>query len=159
MQTLHLMCDIIPELNKLSKIFQDDNFEYTQAKFHIENTKSYLKRLLHDCKQVSTLESFENDLDTVLKDYITTERGRAASSFEFYSDLYEPYLQMLIDCINERFPTSIIVEAIGLFDPAHFESVEGLESGKMLLSELYSHLQNDPSLSFDMTTAEKEWAV
>ena len=73
MQTLHFMCDIIPELNKLSKIFQGDNIEYTQPKFHIENMKSYLKRLLHDCKQASTLESFENDLDTVLKNYTTTE--------------------------------------------------------------------------------------
>ena len=81
------MCDIMPELNKLSKIFQGDNFAYTRAKFHIENTKPYLKRLLHDHKQASTLESFENNLDTVLKDYITTEWGRAASSFEFYSDL------------------------------------------------------------------------
>ena len=64
-QTLYFMCDIMPELNKLLKIFQGDNFEYTRAKFHIENTKSYLKRLLHDRKQAPTLESFENDLDTV----------------------------------------------------------------------------------------------
>ena len=118
-----------------------------------------MKRLLHDCKQASTLESFENDLDTVLKDYIATEQGRATSSFEFYSDLYEPYLQILIDCIDERFPISNIVEAIGLFDPVHSESVEGLENGKMPLLELYLHLQNDPSLSLNLTTAESEWAV
>ena len=49
-QTLYFMCDIMHELNKLSKIFQGDNFEYTRAKFDIENTKSYLKQLLHDCK-------------------------------------------------------------------------------------------------------------
>ena len=158
-RTLYFMCDIMPELNKLSKNFQGDNFEYTRAKFHIENTKLFLKRLLHDCKQASKLESFKNDLDTVLKDYITTERGRAASSFDFYSDLYEPYLQMLIDCIDERFPISNIVEVIELFDPVHFESMEGLESGKMSLFELCSQLQNDPSLSFDLTTAESEWAV
>ena len=29
----------------------------------------------------------------------------------------------------------------------------------MSLFELYSHLQNDPSLSFNLTTAESEWAV
>ena len=121
--------------------------------------KSYLKQLLHDRKQASTLESFENDLDTALKDYITTEQGRATSSFEFHSDMYEPYLQMLIDCIDERFPICNIVEAVGLFDPAHSESVEGLESGKMSLFELYLHLQNNPSLSFDLATAESEWAV
>ena len=89
-----------------------------------------MKRLLHDRKQASTLESFENDLDTVLKDYIATKQGRAASSFEFYSDLYEPYLQMLIDCIDERFPISNIVEAIGLLDPVHSESVEGRERNR-----------------------------
>ena len=96
---------------------------------------------------------------TVLKDYITTEQGGANSSFEFYSDLYEQYLQMLIDCYNERFPICNIVEAIELFDPVHSESVEGLESGEMSLFELYLHLQNDPSLSFNLATAESEWAV
>ena len=65
---------------------------------------------------------------------------------------------MLIDCIDERFPVSNIVEAVGSFDSAHSESVEGLESGKMLF-ELYLHLQNDPSSSFNLTTAESEWAV
>ena len=140
---LCILCAILClNLTSYQKIFKVITFEYTRAKFHIENTKPYLKRLLHDHKQASTLESFENNLDTVLKDYITTERGRAASSFEFYSDLYEPYLQMLINCIDERFPISNIVGALGLFDPAHSESVEGLESGKMLLFELYSHLQN-----------------
>ena len=29
-------------------------------------------------------------------------------SFEFYSDFYEAYLQMLTDCIVERFPISIL---------------------------------------------------
>ena len=72
-QTLYFMHDVMPELNKLLKIFQGDNFEYTRAKLQIENTKSYLKQLFHDHKQASTLESFENDLDTVVKDYITTE--------------------------------------------------------------------------------------
>ena len=52
------------EINKLSKIFQGYNFEYTRAKFHIENTKSYLKQLLHDRKQASTPESLKSDLDT-----------------------------------------------------------------------------------------------
>ena len=66
---------------------------------------------------------------------------------------------MLIDWFNERFPISNIVEAVELFNPAHSESVEGLESGKMSLSELYSHLQNDPTLSFNLATAESEWAV
>ena len=96
---------------------------------------------------------------TVLKDYITTEQGGATSSFEFYSDLYEQSLKMLIDWFNERFPISNIVEVVELFNPAYSESVEGLESGKMSLSELYSHLQNDPSLSFNLATAESEWAV
>ena len=80
-------------------------------------------------------------------------------SFEFYSDFYEAYLQMLTDCIVERFPISNIVEAVGLFDLAHSESVGDLESGKVSLFELYSYLQNDPSLSFDLTTTESEWAV
>ena len=53
---------------------------------------------------------------------------------------------MLIDYIDERFPVSNIVEAVGSFDSAHSESVEGLESGKMSLFELYLHLQNDPSI-------------
>ena len=44
-QTLYFMCDIMPELNKLAKMFQADNFDYTHAKFHIENTS----HILHAC--------------------------------------------------------------------------------------------------------------
>ena len=158
-QTLYFMCDIMPELNKLAKMFQADNFDYTRAKFHIENTKSYFARLLQDPHQAKNLQNLDHDMDTILKDFLTEDRGREAANFDFDKDLYRPYLNALTESIDNRFPATEIMEAFSMFDPSNTDTSDAYDNGKNCLISILSKSENDPTLYFDHSQAEVEWSI
>ena len=144
------MCDIMPELNKLAKMFQKDDFDYLR----VENSKSYFSRLLVDYNSCKVLQTFNNDVINVLNDFITEDRGRG--TFDFRNDLYKPYLQALIESIDQRFLSTDVLETFGIFDPTNCEDAEVYDAVRSL-DLLSLHTQDDPTLTFDCATAEAEW--
>ena len=155
--TLYFMCDIMPELIKLAKLFQSDNFDYARVKFHINGSKDYFARLVEDENQAKTFMTVDNDIDSILSDFISSDRGRHAHNFHFYYDVAKPYLASLINNLGKRFPSMDTVDAFRMFEARRVAEYEIYENGMTNLQTLLVAASEDEAFNIDATVAETEW--
>ena len=74
------------------------------------------------------------NMDTILKDFLTEERlGERLLISISITTLYRPYLNALIESIDNRFPAIEIMEVFGMFDPSNIDTSDAYNNGKNCL--------------------------
>ncbi|MCO5569033.1 hypothetical protein L7F22_022739 [Adiantum nelumboides] len=142
---IHLLADVLYDLNVLSKHFQEEEVDIACISAYIEVTMSSLRRkfLEEDFgKSTKYLKQFMTDVETGSWIY-TNESGEVYiheleyakipgkdkrgmfidcgdGDVESCKQLARSFVQTLIDCLNERFPDVYFLNATKLFSPQFY---------------------------------------
>ena len=167
---LNMLADVLIELNKLNRKFQEDNIDVTTLGITIDHTLNTLKRYF--CRPDSFadgatyLSKFLEDsrdgfLESIDKEGITHRHDllyipipdehmsqpmatRIDGSLDSCIQLTRNYVQVLIESFNSRFPDLHLFNAARLFSPCHYPSDLYVRetNAKQWLERLFSHLQH-----------------
>ena len=129
------MCDIMPELNKLAKIFQLNNFDYAKVNDLLKALHMYFDTLISNQDKAKSFQEAGSALAS-LSDFVTKVRGQNSDNFDFYKDIPKPYLRSLKSNLEKRFPSMEIVEAFGILNQQHATEHDLYETGMQRLHSL-----------------------
>ncbi|KAE8293775.1 hypothetical protein D5F01_LYC06711 [Larimichthys crocea] len=130
--TLLMLCDILPLLSKLSRLFQRTEVDFTHIDANVTATIEALRTLK------STPGSNFRDLDQFLKDSSTVANIRYshAQMDQFMKSIYLPFLDNIIKNLQERFPDVMLLSAFNIFNP--IEADMDQQHNLQLLCEHYT---------------------
>ena len=118
--SLYLLCDILPHLNRLSCMFQSADIDLSLVQPHVLATVTKLKQLREN--PGNYLKALDHELSTSLKDWDFNASDEAKASFK--SSIQIPYVDALIDNINNRFGDAGLISAFSIFDPTKLPQSE-----------------------------------
>ena len=108
--TLHLMCDVLPLLSRLSKVFQTATIDICQVRPQLNACLDRVKALLE------TPGPIEATLDDLLKKMPGVSVPENAHD-KFEKQVRRPFLEAILTCLPARFPDVPLLEAFNIFDP------------------------------------------
>ena len=111
--TLHLLCDTLPHLSRLSKLFQRQEINLAHVEPMVTATLNAVRNLQQE--RGPHLKKVDELLRTVLREHniSATDHQRA----EFDRSIRQKFLKTLEDHIVSRFPNNSIITALSVFDP------------------------------------------
>ncbi len=96
--TLYMMCDVLPKVARLSRIFQLSAIDLSQLNAHVSVTVQSLNELInHSGDNFSKLKS---DIETKLSPYNITYSPEAESRFQ--NQIQKPFIKALVENIENR---------------------------------------------------------
>ena len=133
--TLYMMCDALPKVYRLSRLFQLSNIDLAELHSHVQTTVNGLNGLnSHSGENFSQLDS---DLASTLAPYNIPHSPEATSRFFFYH-IQKPFLHALVENIKERLPDTDVFTNFEIFNPLKLtHTVEDM------CSEKYGEMQVD----------------
>ncbi|MCO5567614.1 hypothetical protein L7F22_021308 [Adiantum nelumboides] len=142
---IHLLADVLHDLNVLNKHFQEDNVDIASISAYIEVTLSslrrkfleddfgkgtkFLKKFMSDTEDCSLRHVNESGVEFVHsllyetipgKDKDNEPLDRGSGDVESCKQLAINFVQKVIECINERFPYVYFLNATKLFSPQFY---------------------------------------
>ncbi|MCO5573711.1 hypothetical protein L7F22_027485 [Adiantum nelumboides] len=142
---IHLLADVLHDLNVLNKHFQEDNVDIASISAFIEVTLSslrrkfleddfgkgtkFLKKFMSDTEDCSLRHVNESGVEFVHsllyetipgKDKDNEPLDRGSGDVESCKQLAINFVQKVIECINERFPDVYFLNATKLFSPQFY---------------------------------------
>ena len=119
MATLFLLCDVLPYVCFLSRLFQKESIDLAEIGKAVNTTLCLLRPYQSGCNPNGHLVTLDKQLDTVdgaLKDYVSPPSPFDKERFE--RDIQGPFITKLCKNIEQRFPDVELLEAFTLFDPS-----------------------------------------
>lgn len=142
---IHMLADVLHDMNMLSKQFQADIVDISSITTCIDVCTTSLRRKFlgqEFGKGSLYLKKFMSDTDSGILQHVNEEGKIYAHALSYARipgkdkkgipldpfagdvmtcvDLAKSFVQMVIDCINERFPDVFLFNAVKLFSPQHY---------------------------------------
>ncbi|XP_076103623.1 zinc finger protein 862-like [Mytilus galloprovincialis] len=110
--TLAMLGDVLPHLNRLSKLFQKTSVDFTLVDPLVSSTQMTLLRLLeYPADHMTNLPTrFEQ-----LEEYGV--KGSETDITSFKERIYHQYINNVVENLHQRFPDTNILDALSVFDP------------------------------------------
>ena len=116
MAMLFLLCDVLPHVCFLSRLFQKESIDLAELHKAVDTTLQLLHPYRSGCLSNGHLASLEVQLNGSLKDYITFPSLSDKEHVEH--DIQEPFITKLCENIEHRFPDIELLDAFTIFDPS-----------------------------------------
>ncbi|XP_071169572.1 zinc finger protein 862-like [Mytilus edulis] len=110
--SIHMMSDILPHLARLSKTFQKTDIDFTLIETLVSATQITITKLIEQPGHY--MQSLPTCLDS-LSEYGV--RLRQSDIDNFKRDIYQPYLENVIQNLHDRFPDNPVLDALSVMDP------------------------------------------
>ena len=110
--TLYMMCDVLPIVNRLSRILQAKDIDLSQLHGLVSSTVDGLKGL--KTSNGVYLGKIETDITGSLSDFNISFTSNMKTLFR--TSIYLPFLDSLIKHIQERLPDTSLFAAFSIFD-------------------------------------------
>ena len=119
MATLFLLCDVLPHVCFLSRLFQRESIDLAELGKSVNTTLCLLRPYQFGCNPDDYLAKLDKQLDTIdgaLKCYVSPPSPADKKRFE--CEIQGPFIKKLCKNIEQRFPEVELLEAFTLFDPS-----------------------------------------
>ncbi|XP_066298487.1 zinc finger protein 862-like [Branchiostoma lanceolatum] len=138
--TLYLLCDVLPQISSLSKIFQQKSLDLTEVQTTVEAKKKIVREARDAPIVGGRLEELDHDLGRQgrLHDLEIQDSPKQRQEF---AALRRNFVDNIIDNLEECFPQMELLSAFSILDPAHLpETMTGDYGWESIntLSEFYS---------------------
>ena len=146
--TLYFLSDVLPQLSKLSLVFQAASVDFSLIKPQVSVTIATIKRF----KTVSG--PFYKTVDEALKQldiHFTPENKEA-----FEHQIAHKYVDTVVSNLEDRFPDTKLLSAFSVFDPQQVPQENKAEFGTYG-NEHIDTLSDNFQLTIDKETLEIEW--
>ena len=110
--TIAMMSDVLPHLNRLSKIFQKTTVDYSLVDPLVASTQVVLQNLLD--KPGDNMKDLPNQF-TKLAEYGVKYSDKDLENFN--NQVYKSFINNVIENLHDRFPDNTILDAFTVFDP------------------------------------------
>ena len=111
--SIYFLSDILPPLAQLSRAFQKTAIDFSMVKALVQGTKDCMRELM--TKEGECFSKFPTDAANIathgFQDYTDERMTR------FRAQVYQPYLNTLLQHLDSRFPDVGLLEAFSFFDP------------------------------------------
>ena len=144
--SLYMMSDVLPILSHLSKLFQNQNLDFSLIRPLVKSTVTQLETL----KTVPG--AFFRQVDGVITNALKDFEIRSSSKDDFKRNVYNKYLQNLCKQIEDRFPDAGLLESFSVFDSTTWPEEYLPGDGEEHIEELIKHYQ--PLVEHQATLAE-----
>ena len=134
--TLLLMCNVLPHLSRLSKLFQRKDVNLAHIEPMLISTTDVMKRL--EKERGSHLKRLNEVLDVDLRSFEIKCSGQDKSAFE---ETRKKFLLGIVKHLEDRFPQNQILSAIGVLDPKN--TPEAGFYGEKEIETLATHFDYD----------------
>ena len=115
--SLYMMCDVLPKVSRLSRIFQFSTIDMSALHMCVTTTVDALKLLLHTDGEYMT--KFGSDLTTSLASSGITHGGDGAKQ-TFHTQIVKRLIEALISNIKEQLPDTGIFSDFDVLNPLKF---------------------------------------
>ncbi|CAH1242606.1 ZNF862 [Branchiostoma lanceolatum] len=114
--TLYLLCDVLPHLSGLSKIFQQKRLDLTEVHTAVETKKEVIRLARDQPLEGRRLSELDEDLRPGGRldglDIQVSDKQR-----EDFARLRRSFIDHLLENLDERFPQTELLSAFGVLDP------------------------------------------
>ena len=114
--TLYLLCDVLPHICRLSRVFQREAIDLTELNRLVHTTLGVIQPLMQSSDPDGHLAKVGEDIDEQLSTYITPLTQSQRDSF--LNQIQKPFIQNLCDNLQQRFPDVELLDAFSIFDPS-----------------------------------------
>lgn len=110
--TLLILNEVLPHLNTLSKVFQQNKIHYSAIKPSLESTKRRITEVLSSCNPLHVLK------EALMGQYKDLELTLPSSQEEVLANLCQSYTLALEENLDRHFDQAApVLEAFGIFNP------------------------------------------
>lgn len=135
--TLLILNEVLPHLNTLSKVFQQNKIHYSAIKPSLESTKRRITEVRSSCKPLHALK------EALIGQYKDLELTLPSSQEEVLANLCQSYTLALEENLDRRFTQATpVLEAFSIFNPITLPAATdpefmeyGVESVKILAGQ------------------------
>ncbi|CAC5380134.1 SFRS16 [Mytilus coruscus] len=107
-----MLGDVLPHLNRLSKIFQKTSVDFTLVDPMVSSTQMTLLRLLENpADNMTNLPTRFQQLEEY------GVKGSETDITSFKERIYHQYINNVVENLHQRFPNTNILDALSVFDP------------------------------------------
>ena len=155
--SLYLMCDTLPIVSRLSRLFQVATIDMSVLHKHVTTTLEGLQLLLSTDGEY--LHKFDSDLTSSLASCGITFGGASDPKQHFKSEIRQPFLTAIIDNVNEHFPDTEVLERFEILNPLNRTAEEATQShfGEESVKKLANHYGNGGTPIVNSDLLENEW--
>ena len=113
--TVYLLCDVLPHICCLSRVFQREAIDLTELNRLVHTTLGVIQTLMQSCNPNGHLVKLGEDIhvDQQLSTYITPP-----TQSSFLNQIQKPFIKNLCDNLQQRFPDIELLDAFSIFDPS-----------------------------------------
>ena len=110
--TLYLLCDVLPHICRLSRIFQREAIDLTELSRLVHTTLEVLHPLMNECDPDGHLAKVEEHIEQQLSPYVTPPSQAQRDCF--LNQIQKPFIQNLCDNLQQRFPDVELLDAFSI---------------------------------------------
>ena len=136
--TLLLMCDVLPHLSRLSKLFQRKDVNLAHIEPMLNSTIDFMKRL--EKERGSHLKCLNEVLNVDLRSFEIKCSEQDKSAFE---EIRKKFLSGVVKHLEIRFPQNQILSALGVLDPKNMPEAGFVFYGEEEIETLATHFDYD----------------
>ena len=103
---LYMMCDTMPRVSRLSRLFQLSTIDMSELHKHVLTTVESLNSFISNPEAGDNFRRLETDLKSTLAPYSIHHSPEATSMF--LNNIQKPFLNALVENIKERLPDTNI---------------------------------------------------
>ena len=155
---LYLMCDVLPKVSLLSRIFQLSAIDMAELHKHVSTTLDALNQLLNIDGEF--LNKLNHDLSSSLASFDISSRASDPKQ-HFKSTVREPFLTALINNIRERLPNTEFFARFEVLNPLKLSGTaeEAAQShyGEESVQKLGEHYGSGDTPIVDKEELSTEW--
>ena len=145
--TVHMMCDILPHLSRLSKVFQRQDINLAHVEPMVRSTIAALEKMI--AEPGIQLKKVNDVIRIDLSTHQISARVNERESFD--KNIRLKFLPNIISHIQQRFPDNRIISALSALDPTNMPESDFIFYGEEEMQTLADHFQ------LDSDTILSEW--
>ena len=157
--TLYMMCDALPKVSRLSRIFQLSTLDMSELHKHVSTTVEGLSSLISNPEVGENFRNLNTDLESTLAPHNIPHSPEATSMF--LNNVQKPFLIALIENINERLPDTGIFSNFDILNPlklpATSQEMATENYGEKEIEELAEHYGVGDSPLISSENLKSEW--
>ena len=157
--SLHMLSDAVPILAKASKKFQSATVNFALVEVVLEATINGIQLLKESPSETENFIANLRSEDPALDIVIPVSDARRES---FDWNVRKAYLQALIDCLRQRFPSLPVTSALGIFDSRNLPArnsiaTYGIHELELLITHLQVEDDDDVIIRIDRGDGNSAW--
>ena len=154
---LYLMCEVLPHLSHLSRLFQSESIQISTIRPYLSACMKAIASY-KDRERAPDVKAADSALANQLQSFGISVSPQQKEAFD--RNVRQPFLQLLLENLEDRFPQVELLSAFGIFEP-HQPTEEDKEKAAAESQEnlaiLASHYSTGDDAPVDSEELNKEW--